>query len=396
MRLCSYGEQLSQADNSDISGSQEKVGRNCAFLRPQRRHPCHVYLDYSFCYVVTSMIPLIFELFQSNRGFSSLFSKPLLIITVMIGGFLLSLANIAMQWSTFFGAPLTTVVALQSSLCVVLGTSINYLLQPDRTNRPNLLFIGVISFLIAILSASKAQTWYQRHHQYQDSFDNNGNNHIMLSDGIPLRNYNDGNGVYGDRSNIVEYQGQIDNDDEKFCTDDTEVLRNVRLGFIVAFLGGVCIGFFTPAFNIAVNDPLNWYANNGGGLPVPCANLWFAFAFAACSVIANLSLMKCTKYSSLAPTGWQNYLLENVEERKQAWTAGIICAFGNWLQFEGGFLAGFAAADMVQAFPLIATLWDYFLFNEFHQTTRHVAGALVLMYISYLIGISMLAFSISA
>ena len=76
-------------------------------------------------------------------------------------------------------------------------------------------------------------------------------------------------------------------------------------------------------------------------------------------------------------------------------TAGALCAFGNWLQFQGGFLAGFAAADMVQAYPLVATLWDYFLFNEFHQMTSRVVAVLVLMYISYLIGISMLAFSIS-
>jgi hypothetical protein len=86
---------------------------------------------------------------------------------------------------------------------------------------------------------------------------------------------------------------------------------------------------------------------------------------------------------------------ESFDKRKSALTAGILCAFRNWLQFQGGYLTGFAAADMVQAFLLLPILWDYFLFNEFQQTTLNVSVALVIIYLSYLFGISMLSLSIS-
>ena len=37
---------------------------------------------------------------------------------------------------------------------------------------------------------------------------------------------------------------------------------------------------------------------------------------------------------------------------------------GNYLQFDGGKRAGFAAADVVQAFPVVGTIWGVLLFDE--------------------------------
>ena len=65
------------------------------------------------------------------------------------------------------------------------------------------------------------------------------------------------------------------------------------------------------------------------------------------------------------------------------------------LQFQGGSLAGFAAADMVQAFPLVATLWDIFLFDEFASATWNVLSSLAAMYATYMGGIYLLAGSIA-
>jgi hypothetical protein len=51
-------------------------------------------------------------------------------------------------------------VALQASLTVNLGTTINYFLEPEMTQRPVFLFFGVVVFLFAIVLASRAHLLY--------------------------------------------------------------------------------------------------------------------------------------------------------------------------------------------------------------------------------------------
>jgi cytochrome b subunit of formate dehydrogenase len=56
----------------------------------------------------------------------------LILLLAMVSGALLSVGNLSMQWATsVFGAPLTTVLAMQASLTVVIGTSISYVLEPQ-------------------------------------------------------------------------------------------------------------------------------------------------------------------------------------------------------------------------------------------------------------------------
>jgi hypothetical protein len=45
---------------------------------------------------------------------------------------------------------------------------------------------------------------------------------------------------------------------------------DLRFGLLVTFVRGIILGFFTPAYNIVVNDPFDWY---NGGLSLPCVNL---------------------------------------------------------------------------------------------------------------------------
>jgi glucose uptake protein GlcU len=166
------------------------------------------------------------------------------------------------------------------------------------------------------------------------------------------------------------------------------------MGLCIAFTGGLCFGFFSPAFNIAVNDPWTFSAT---GLSVAMANIWFSIAFCLASILGNVHLM--TNYSSqstLIPHSTVTaYLTQSCWlERRTALLGGCLCALGNLLQFQGGKLAGFATADLVQAFPLVATVWDVAVFGEFRHATRNVVGILVSMYLAYLAGIALLACSI--
>ena len=67
--------------------------------------------------------------------------------------------------------------------------------------------------------------------------------------------------------------------------------------------------------------------------------------------------------------------------------AGILCGFANLLQFQGGSLVGFATADLVQAYPLVSTVWDICLFGEFKSAKGTVLFYLAAMYAMYSCGI---------
>ena len=157
--------------------------------------------------------------------------------------------------------------------------------------------------------------------------------------------------------------------------------------------------FFSPAFNIFVNDPFHWSSTSSKtehGLSVTFANSSFAIAFTLSSILWNVVLMKHSSSSSrIKASNLFAYLHEPWNSRKLAILSGIICALGNALQFHGASIAGFAAADMVQAFPLVGTIWDVLIFEEFKNATRHVCIALFLMYATYICGILFLAESIA-
>lgn len=64
--------------------------------------------------------------------------------------------------------------------------------------------------------------------------------------------------------------------------------------------------------------------------------------------------------------------------------AGLLCGLGNGLQFMGGQAAGYAAADSVQALPLVSTFWGIVLFGEFRKSsgrTYILLGSMLFMFI---------------
>ncbi len=348
------------------------------------RHPCHVYIDYSLSYVVSSCVPILASLLlKSEQGTSN--HDASFVVIAMVGGALLSFGNIAFQWAVVvFGAPLTTVLAIQASLTVVLGTSLNFLLEPDQTARPNLLMLGVLAFLVAISFATWAQISYV-HSKHRENYtecgeiysnsNHGGDNAEQKKQGgliaLPTildRNYAE-HEVMNQNTKLAEsfYSDQAPNRTDSFYSDSSVIappgqMDNTRMGLCVAFTGGLCFGFFSPAFNIAVNDPFQWSSSNGG-LSVAMANIWFSIAFCCSSIIGNTLLM--TSHSDVIPhsTFWLYLTQETWSQRRLALLGGLICALGNLLQFQGGKLAGFATADLVQVqyIPSRFPLWSFFV-----------------------------------
>jgi glucose uptake protein GlcU len=82
--------------------------------------------------------------------------------------------------------------------------------------------------------------------------------------------------------------------------------------------------------------------------------------------------------------------LRDWKGRDLAVLAGLVCGFGNGFQFMGGQAAGYAAADAVQALPLVGTLWGILLFGEYHKSSQRTYTLLSAMLIMFGIAVTLL------
>jgi hypothetical protein len=387
-------------------------------------------LDYSFAYVLVSSIPYIVSLFE---GDFRQHSKHPIITIAMLGGTLLSFGNLSFQWATVvFGAPLTTVLSLQASLTVILGTSINYWIDPSFTSRPVMLIGGVVVFLVAISFATLAQILYAQECEEANWLDDDRFTETELEeieqdqarapsyggedDGVLVAEQYAFAGATSEKQwNVNSYQlyershANSRNSLPSSLHKSNDSCKDARWAVAVAITGGVCFGFFSPAFNIAVNDPFRWRSNNMDpnnsnatqDALVAEANFWFSLAFWCASLLGNGVLMcherlaiqgkmSCSDIMQL----WTAYFRrDSLFDRLLAFAAGTICALGNVLQFKGGQLVGYATSDMVQAYPLVSTLWDVYLFGEFRNVNLRskVVWLLIGMNTAYLSGVFLLA-----
>jgi len=78
------------------------------------------------------------------------------------------------------------------------------------------------------------------------------------------------------------------------------------------------------------------------------------------------------------------------EGRQWALLAGFLCGFGNGFQFMGGQAAGYAAADAVQALPLVSTFWGILLFGEYRKSSKKTYTLLVLMLLMFIAAVATL------
>ena len=166
-------------------------------------------------------------------------------------------------------------------------------------------------------------------------------------------------------------------------------------GLAVAAFGGLCFAFFSPLFNLAVNDEFGWA--ECPPLTVWSANFYFCLSFGVSAWLSQLALMRWpARLTSRhgGPSSLSQYLAEGWRNRRLACATGALCALGNTLQFGGGAMVSFAAADLVQAFPLVGTLWGILLFGEFRGASHLVRALLGGMYVAYIAAVALLIASV--
>nr|XP_024397595.1 ureide permease 2-like isoform X4 [Physcomitrium patens] len=327
-------------------------------LERRGRVPMHTYLDYTFS---NYSVALLFALTVGNIGpdtpQSPNFLKQLSqengpsVAFGLAGGLALCLGNICLQYSlAFVGISLTEVVS--ASVAVVLGTTANYFLD-DGLNRASILFPGVACFLVAVVLGSFCHA------------SNVADMQTKIKAAEPL-------------SQMLEDMKSPMKGSEEF----TALLVNSSNNHEASF---------SPLFNVATNDQFHLLKPGIPHLVVYTSFFYFSTAFLICSVVLNVYLL----YHPVLgiPKSSLTMYCQDREGRHIAIVAGLLCGVGNGFQFMGGQAAGYAAADAVQALPLVGTLWGVFLFKEYHGSSRKTYILLIGMLLMFLTAVVMLVAS---
>uniref|UniRef100_A0A1D1ZBT5 Ureide permease 2 n=1 Tax=Anthurium amnicola TaxID=1678845 RepID=A0A1D1ZBT5_9ARAE len=376
-------------------------------LERRGRLPQHTYLDYSITNLLAAvLIALTFgQIGDAKPGMPNFFTQLAQdnwpsILFAMAGGVVLSLGNLATQYAwAYVGLSVTEVIT--SSMVVVIGTTMNYFLD-DRINRAEILFPGVGCFLIAICLGSAvhssnaadneeklsgSSTGYKgkkeiiEHKEFKDDAENNvvtkdleiGTFYVSASDPKAEK------AKFGTAEFLVELENRR----------SIKVLgSSTFVGLSIVFFAGVCFSFFSPAINLATND--QWHTLKEG---VPHLVVYTAFFYfsVSCFVIA-VALNICFLYNPVLglPRSSFTAYVNDWKGRQWALLAGLLCGFGNGFQFMGGQAAGYAAADAVQALPLVSTFWGILLFGEYRRSSRRTYVLLVGMLFMFVVAVAVL------
>ncbi|CAI8588076.1 unnamed protein product [Vicia faba] len=346
-------------------------------LERRGRLPQHTYLDYSITNFLAGVI-IAFTFGEIGKGTHDQpnFLAQLAqdnwpsVMFAMASGVALSLGNLSTQYAfALVGLSVTQVIA--ASITVVIGTTMNYFLD-DKINKAEILFPGVGCFLVAVCLGSAVHS------------SNTADNSAKLEDSL-----REGNIV---KSKDIESGS---NSAEKLKAGSADFLldiektraikvfgKNTWIGLSITFFAGICFALFSPAFNLATND--QWHALKKGvpHLNVYTALFYFSVSCFVLAIILNIIFLY-HPVLNLPKSSFKAYL-RDWNGRGWALLAGFLCGFGNGLQFMGGQAAGYAAADAVQALPLVSTFWGIVLFGEYRRssrTTYTLLGSMLFMFI---------------
>lgn len=127
--------------------------------------------------------------------------------------------------------------------------------------------------------------------------------------------------------------------------------KSTFLGLGITFFAGICFSLFSPAFNLATNDQWKTLKKGVHHLTVYTAFFYFSVSCFVIAVILNINFLY-RPLLNLPKSSFKSYLYD-WNGRGWALLAGLLCGFGNGLQFMGGQAAGYAAADAVQVSHLM-------------------------------------------
>ncbi|CAN6334066.1 unnamed protein product [Urochloa humidicola] len=364
-------------------------------LERRGRLPQHTYLDYSLTNLLAAvLIALTFgQLGGTKDGMPNFFTQlsqdnwPS-VLFAMAGGVVLSVGNLSTQYAwAYVGLSVTEVIS--SSMVVVIGTTLNYFLD-NRINRAEILFPGVACFLVAVIlgSAVHASNAADNEEKLNASNKLGANGSVepepskeVLDKDAPKDLENGASGtkhVAKAEAGTAEYLIEL------------EERRSIKvfgsstfIGLSIVFFSGVCFSLFSPAFNLATND--QWHTLKDGVPHLVVYTAFFYFSISCFVIGIGLNILFLYRPMAGVPKSSLKAYLNDWNGRQWALLAGLLCGFGNGFQFMGGQAAGYAAADAVQALPLVSTFWGILLFGEYRKSSRKtyiLLGFMLFMFVA--------------
>ncbi|KAI4373352.1 hypothetical protein MLD38_011485 [Melastoma candidum] len=339
-------------------------------LERRGRLPQHTYLDYTITNLLAALaIAFTFGEIRKGTHESPNFLEQLpqdnwpSILFAMAGGIVLCLGNLATQYAwALVGLSVTQVIS--SSITVIIGAILNYFLD-DKINRAQILFPGVASFLIAVCLGTLV-------HKSNDADNQEKLSNHQTKDNDETRTISVINGSAEAIGNCAAGRVKAGTADFLVELENRRAIkvsgRSTFMGLGIVFFAGVCFSMFLPAFNLATNDQWQTLKNGVPHLSVYTAFFYFSMSCFILALILNITFLYCP-VMNLPKTSFKAYI-NDWNGRGWALLAGLLCGFGNGMQFMGGQAAGYAAAEAVQAFPLVSTFWGVILFGEYRRSSR--------------------------
>ncbi|KAK7307057.1 hypothetical protein VNO77_39781 [Canavalia gladiata] len=375
-------------------------------LERRGRLPQHTYLDYSITNFLAAVIiaftfgeigrthdqPNFIAQLAQNNWPSVLFA--------MAGGVVLSLGNLSTQYAfALVGLSVTEVIT--ASITVVIGTTLNYFLD-DKINKAEILFPGVGCFLIAVclgsaVHSSNTADNKAKLNNYSSDYKDGTLNSLKEGNSVNSKDLESG-GSSADEIKAGTAVFLIELEKKRAIKAETKSLvliiyltlssseqvfgKSTLIGLTITFFAGVCFSLFSPAFNLATNDQWQTLKKGVPHLTVYTAFFYFSVSCFVLAIILNITFLY-HPVLNLPKSSLKAYVVD-WDGRGWALFAGLLCGFGNGLQFMGGQTAGYAAADAVQALPLVSTFWGIVLFGEYRKSSRRtyiLLGGMLFMFI---------------
>ncbi|XP_077211366.1 ureide permease 1-like isoform X4 [Tasmannia lanceolata] len=374
-------------------------------LERRGRLPQHTYLDYSFSNLLAAVIiALTFgQIGDSKPDMPNFFTQLTQdnwpsVLFAMAGGIVLSLGNLSTQYAlAYVGLSVTEVIT--ASITVVFGTTMNYFLD-DRINKAEILFPGVGCFLLAVCLGSAVHSSNASDNEAKlSSSSSNYQGKTWSMDNLEISNQTkdvkmdleDGNAHSLDPTPNVE---KAKAGTAEFLID-LENRRSIKvlgsstlIGLGIALFAGICFSLFSPAFNLATNDQWHTLKKGVPHLVIYTAFFYFSISCFVLAIILNLYFLYYPIFG-LPRSSLTDYLKDS-NGRNWALLAGLLCGFGNGFQFMGGEAAGYAAADSVQALPLVSTFWGIYLFGDYRKSSKRTYILLVSMLVMFIVAVGLL------
>ncbi|KAK4373251.1 hypothetical protein RND71_008635 [Anisodus tanguticus] len=159
-------------------------------------------------------------------------------------------------------------------------------------------------------------------------------------------------------------------------------------GLAITFFAGACLSLFSPAFNLATNN--QWHVLKDGVPHLSVYTTFFYFSVSSSLLATILNFTFLYRPVLNAPKSSIMSYVNDWDGRGWALLAGLLSGFGNGLQFMGGQAAGYAAADAVQALPLVSTFWGVILFGEYRRSSGRTYTLLAGMLIMFIAAVAIL------